>query len=62
MDTAGRVEREGEMYGKSNLETYNTICKIAKKKDSGERVWRSTCLVAVGCIVEGVLYLSSFTY
>ena len=24
----GVGEGEGEMYGKSNIETYNTICKI----------------------------------
>ena len=24
----GEREREGEMYGKSNMETYITICKI----------------------------------
>ena len=24
----GGEEREGEMYGKSNMEIYNTICKI----------------------------------
>ena len=24
----GGEERDGEMYGKSNMETYNTICKI----------------------------------
>ena len=28
MDTVGGEEGEGEMYGKSNIETYNTICKI----------------------------------
>jgi len=24
----GGEETEGEMYGESNIETYNTICKI----------------------------------
>ena len=28
MDTVGGEEGEGEMYGKSNMETYNTVCKI----------------------------------
>ena len=28
MDMAGGEEGEGEMYGDSNIETYNTICKI----------------------------------
>ena len=28
MDTGGGEEGEGEMYGKSNMEMYNTICKI----------------------------------
>ena len=27
MDMVGGEEREGEMYGESNMETYNTICK-----------------------------------
>ena len=28
MDMGGGEEEEGEMYGESNMETYNTICKI----------------------------------
>ena len=28
MDTVGGEEGEGEMYGESNIEIYNTICKI----------------------------------
>ena len=28
MDPEGGDEGEGEMYGESNMETYNTICKI----------------------------------
>ena len=28
MDTVGGEEGEGEMYGESNVEIYNTICKI----------------------------------
>ena len=28
MDMWGREEGEGEMYGESNIEIYNTICKI----------------------------------
>ena len=27
MDMVGEEEGEGEMYGESNMETYNTICK-----------------------------------
>ena len=32
MDMVGGEEREGEMYGESNMETYNTICKIDERK------------------------------
>ena len=28
MDMGGREEGDGEMYGESNMETYNTISKI----------------------------------
>ena len=28
MDTGGGEDGEGEMYGESNMETYNTVCKI----------------------------------
>ena len=28
MDTGGGEEGESETYGESNMETYNTICKI----------------------------------
>ena len=28
MDMVGGEEEEGEMYGESNMETYNTICKL----------------------------------
>ena len=28
MDMGGGEEGEDEMYGESNMETYNTICKI----------------------------------
>ena len=28
MGTAGGEEGEAEMYGESNMETYNTICRI----------------------------------
>ena len=27
-DTVGGEEGEGKLYGESNMETYNTICKI----------------------------------
>ena len=27
LDTGGREEREGEMYGENNMEIHNTICK-----------------------------------
>ena len=29
--TGGGEEQEGEMYGESNLETYDTICKIDRR-------------------------------
>ena len=38
MDTGGLEEGEGEIYGESNMEIYNTICKIDsqwKFADSG---------------------------
>ena len=28
MDTGGGEEGEGELYGESNMDIYNTICKI----------------------------------
>ena len=28
MDMRGGEEEEGELYGESNIEVYNTICKI----------------------------------
>ena len=28
MDTGGGKERDSEIFGESNMETYNTICKI----------------------------------
>ena len=31
MDTGRGEEGEGEMYGESNMEIYNTICKIDSK-------------------------------
>ena len=31
MDRWGREEGEGEMYGESNIEIYNTICKIGSQ-------------------------------
>ena len=39
--TYGHVERggEGEMYGKSNMETYITICKIDSQWESA--IWLS---------------------
>ena len=33
MDTVGRVEEEGEMYGESNMEIFNTICKIDNQRE-----------------------------
>ena len=29
----GEEEREGEMYGYSNMETYNTICNIDSQRE-----------------------------
>ena len=34
MDMVGGEEEEGEMYGESNMETYNTICKIDSQWES----------------------------
>ena len=31
MDTVGGEEGEGEMYGESNIEIYNTICKTDRQ-------------------------------
>ena len=31
MDMVGGEEGEGEMYGNSNIEIYNTICKIGSQ-------------------------------
>ena len=31
MDTVGRVEEEGEMYGESNMEIPNTVCKTDRQ-------------------------------
>ena len=28
MDTVGGEEGDGELFGESNIETYNTLCKI----------------------------------
>ena len=33
MDKVGREEGEGEMYGESNIEIYNTMCKIDSHGD-----------------------------
>ena len=33
MDMRGGEKREGKMYGKSNMETYNTICKTDSQWD-----------------------------
>ena len=34
MDTGGQEEGEAVMYGESNMETYNTICKIDSQWES----------------------------
>ena len=34
MDMEGGEEREGEMYGESNMEIYKTICKIYSQWES----------------------------
>jgi len=31
--TLGKVGGEGEMYGESNIETHNTMCKIDSKRE-----------------------------
>ena len=33
MDTGSGEEGEGEMYGESNMEIYNTICKIDSQQE-----------------------------
>ena len=40
--TYGHGERkgEGEMYGKSNMETYITICKIDRQRDFAVWLWK----------------------
>ena len=43
MDTVGGEEGEDEMFGESNMETYNTICKTDSQwellYDSGNSNW-----------------------
>ena len=34
----GERGREGEMYGKSNMETYITICKISSQQGQGVEI------------------------
>ena len=36
MDIAGGEEGEGKMHGESNMETYNTICKIDSQWEFAE--------------------------
>ena len=36
MDKVGGEEGEGEMYGESNIEIYNTICKIDNQWEFAE--------------------------
>ena len=38
MDMGDGEEEEGEMYGESNMETYNTICKIGSQRDFAIRL------------------------
>ena len=38
MDTRGEKEGKREMYGKSNMETYNTICKIDSQWEFAARL------------------------
>ena len=33
MDMGGGEEGDGEMYGESNMEIYNTICKIDSQQE-----------------------------
>ena len=33
MDMGGGEEGEGEMYGESNMEIFNTICKIDNQRE-----------------------------
>ena len=36
MDMVGGEEGEGEMYGRSNIEIYNTICKVDSQWEFAE--------------------------
>ena len=36
----GKREGEGEMYGKSNMETYITICKIDSQREFAVWLWK----------------------
>ena len=36
MDMVGGEEGEGEMYGGSNIEIYNTICKVDSQWEFAE--------------------------
>ena len=38
MDTRGEEEGKSEMYGESNVETYNTICKIDSQWEFAARL------------------------
>ena len=39
MDMVGGEEEEGEMYGESNMETYNAICKIDSQWEFAVWFW-----------------------
>ena len=43
--------KEGEMYGKSNMETYTTICKIDSQQESA--VWLRTLKQGLCINLEG---------
>ena len=51
MGTGGGEEEEGEMYGESNLETYNTICKIDRQWEFA--VWLREFKQVLCDILEG---------
>ena len=51
MDTGEGEEGDGEMYGKSNMETYNTICKTDSQWEFA--VWLRELKQGLGNNLEG---------
>ena len=51
MDIGGREKGEGETYGKSNMDTYNTICIIGSQWEFA--IWLSELKVGLSNNLEG---------